>query len=125
MILDCYQCSSCYFEDKKKSSRIDPLTISEPQGKRIFENVLVVFVCVELYDSKEEVEEARSNNETIKRFKGLGEFSPKDLKVFTLDESTRNLIRVSWSDKYEQLFTLMSSASERRKLVLGEWSLED
>jgi hypothetical protein len=58
MILDCYQCSSCYFEDKEKSSRIDPLTISEQQPKRIFRNVLVVFVCVELYDSKQEVEDA-------------------------------------------------------------------
>jgi hypothetical protein len=58
MILDCYQCSSCYFEDKEKSSRIDPLTISPQQPKKIFRNVLVVFVCIELYDSKQEVEDA-------------------------------------------------------------------
>ncbi len=58
MILDCYQCSSCYFEDKEKSSRIDPLTISPQQPRRIFKNVLVVFVCIELYDSKQEVEDA-------------------------------------------------------------------
>jgi len=58
MILDCYQCSSCYFEDKEASSRVDPLTISPPQPKMVFRNVLVVFVCIELYDSKEELEEA-------------------------------------------------------------------
>jgi len=58
MILDCYQCSSCYFEDKEKSSRIDPLTISPQQPKRFFKNVLVVFVCIELYDSKQEMEDA-------------------------------------------------------------------
>ena len=58
MILDCYQCSSCYFEDKEASSRIDPVTISPPQPKRTFKNVLVVFVCIEMYDSKEEVEDA-------------------------------------------------------------------
>jgi len=58
MILDCYQCSSCYFEDKEPSSRVDPLTISPPQPKMVFRNVLVVFVCIELYDSKEELEEA-------------------------------------------------------------------
>lgn len=58
MILDCYQCSSCYFEDKKRSSRIDPVSISPQQPKRVFKNVLVVFVCIELYDSKQEVEEA-------------------------------------------------------------------
>ncbi len=58
MILDCYQCSSCYFEDKEASSRADPSTISAPQPKMVFRNVLVVFVCIELYDSKEELEEA-------------------------------------------------------------------
>jgi len=58
MILDCYQCSSCYFEDKEPSSRIDPSTISPPQPKMVFRNVLVVFVCIELYDSREELEEA-------------------------------------------------------------------
>ena len=58
MILDCYQCSSCYFEDKEPSSRIDPVSISAPQPKMVFRNVLLVFACIELYDSKEEVEEA-------------------------------------------------------------------
>jgi len=58
MILDCHQCSSCYFEDKEPSSRIDDATISLPQPKMVFRNVLVVFVCMELYDSKQELEEA-------------------------------------------------------------------
>jgi len=58
MILDCYQCSSCYFEDKEPSTRIDPSTISPQQPKMVFRNVLVVFVCIEMYDSKEELQEA-------------------------------------------------------------------
>ena len=58
MILDCHQCSSCYFEDREASSRIDSATISPPQPKMVFRNVLVVFVCIELYDGKEEAEEA-------------------------------------------------------------------
>jgi len=58
MILDCYQCSSCYFEDKEPSTRIDPVTISPPQPKTVFRNVLLVFVCMELYDGRQELEEA-------------------------------------------------------------------
>ena len=58
MILDCYQCSSCYFEDREASSRIDSAAISPPQPKMVFRNVLVVFVCIELYDNKEELQEA-------------------------------------------------------------------
>lgn len=68
---------------------------------------------------------ARSKNMSIKRFKGLGEFSPEDLKVFTLDIKTRRLIRVDWSDKYEKLFKLMISSTEKRKLVMGEWSIDE
>lgn len=58
MILDSYQCSSCYFEDKEPSSRIDPSTISPPQPRVSFNDVLVVFVCVERYDGREELEQA-------------------------------------------------------------------
>jgi hypothetical protein len=58
MILDCYQCSSCYFEDREPSSRIDPATISTPQPKMVFGNVLVIFVCIELYDDKQELKQA-------------------------------------------------------------------
>ena len=58
MILDCYQCSSCYFEDKEPSTRIDPSTISASQGRVSFSDVLVVFVCVERYDSRQELGEA-------------------------------------------------------------------
>ncbi|MHC4645859.1 MAG: threonyl-tRNA synthetase editing domain-containing protein [Planctomycetota bacterium] len=58
MILDCHQCSSCYFEDKDPSSRIDPVTVSAPQPKMVFRNVLLVFVCIEMYDGREELEEA-------------------------------------------------------------------
>lgn len=58
MILDCYQCSSCYFEDKEPSSRIDPTTIEPPQPKMVFKDALVVFVCIELYDGKQELKEA-------------------------------------------------------------------
>jgi len=71
MILDCYQCSSCYFEDKEPSSKIDPSTISLPQSKMVFRNVLVVFVCIEMYDSKEELEE------TVEEFSSLSELIGK------------------------------------------------
>lgn len=74
--------------------------------------------------TKEDLIEARSANMPIKRFKGLGEFSPEDLKVFTLDVKTRRLIQVGWSNKYENLFKLMTSSSEKRKLVMGTWDID-
>ncbi len=70
MILECHQCSSCYFEDKEPSSRIDSSTISMPQPKMVFRNVLVVFVCIELYDSKQELEEAAEEFSSISEMIG-------------------------------------------------------
>jgi Archaea-specific editing domain of threonyl-tRNA synthetase len=65
MILDCYQCSSCYFEDREPSSRIDPQTISSPQQKMVFRNVLVIFACIELYDDKQELKQAADEFESL------------------------------------------------------------
>jgi len=58
MILDCYQCSSCYFEDTEPSTKIAPSTIESRQPKRTFKNVLLVFICIELYDDWQEVKQA-------------------------------------------------------------------
>ncbi len=71
MILECYQCSSCYFEDKEPSTRIDPATISPPQPRMAFKDVLVAFVCVELYDDRQEVDEA------VEEFAALAEMLGK------------------------------------------------
>ena len=65
MILDCYQCSSCYFEDKERSSRIDPDTISATQPRMAFRNVLLIFVCIELYDDKQELTQAADEFEML------------------------------------------------------------
>jgi len=71
MILDCYQCSSCYFEDREPSTRIDPDTISAPQSRTVFNDVLVVFVCIELYDDRRELDEA------VEEFAALAELLGK------------------------------------------------
>jgi hypothetical protein len=70
MILDCYQCSSCYFEDKERSSRIDPATISAQQPRMVFKNVLVIFVCIELYDDKQELSQAADEFEALSDLTG-------------------------------------------------------
>jgi hypothetical protein len=58
MILECHQCSSCYFEDTEPSTRIDSEVIESGQRRLVFQDVVVAFVCVELYDCVEEVHSA-------------------------------------------------------------------
>ena len=71
MILECYQCSSCYFEDKRASTRIEPETISPAQPRMEFANVMLVFICIEMYDGLEEL------NEAVAEFSSLAELIGK------------------------------------------------
>jgi DNA gyrase subunit B len=75
--------------------------------------------------NEEELEKARNDKKHIRRFKGLGEYSDLELHKFILNEKERKLIQVEWSDNIDKIFELVSSSVERRKLALGEWSLEN
>jgi DNA gyrase subunit B len=67
--------------------------------------------------NEKQLEKAREKNRTIQRYKGLGEMNPRQLKISLLDEPTRHLLNVAYSDKIEDLVKLFSSATEKRKLV--------
>lgn len=66
--------------------------------------------------TKEELEEARKNKETITRYKGLGEFNPNQLKIFALG-ANRKLTKVNPPKKIDDIFSLFSNVSEKRKLL--------
>lgn len=76
--------------------------------------------------TNDEVEIARKNNKHILRIKGLGEFDPVDLKELVLNPKVRKLVKIKWSDSYEQIFNLLSNkgADERKLLALDKWKLE-
>jgi DNA gyrase subunit B len=65
----------------------------------------------------EELKKAREDKRQIQRYKGLGEMNPSQLKVCLLDEQTRNLMAVSYSENIDDLIKLFSSPDEKRKLV--------
>jgi DNA gyrase/topoisomerase IV subunit B len=67
--------------------------------------------------NEEQLEKARADGRNITRFKGLGELSPKQLKVCLLDVKTRNLVPIKYSTDMPALIKLFSSAEEKRKLV--------
>jgi len=69
--------------------------------------------------TEKELETARKKGKQITRFKGLGELSPHQLKICLLDEGTRHLTPVSYSENIDDLIKLFSSAEEKRKLVGG------
>jgi len=70
--------------------------------------------------SEEELEKARKNDRTIQRYKGLGEMNPDQLKISLLDEKTRRLMPISYSENMAYLIKLFSSAEEKRKLVTSD-----
>jgi DNA gyrase/topoisomerase IV subunit B len=67
--------------------------------------------------TEDELEKARNKGRKITRFKGLGELSPHQLKICLLDESTRNLMQIQYSNDMDKLIKLFSSAEEKRRLV--------
>lgn len=70
----------------------------------------------------EELEEARSKNVKIRRFKGLGEFNPEELEKFILNPTERKLIQIKWDeDIFESLKNLFKSPRAKRQLVSGTW----
>jgi DNA gyrase/topoisomerase IV subunit B len=71
-----------------------------------------------LWDEKQ-LEKAREAGKTIQRFKGLGEMQPSQLRISLLDEATRHLIPITYSENMDDLINLFSSAQEKRKLVGG------
>jgi DNA gyrase/topoisomerase IV subunit B len=67
--------------------------------------------------NEEELEKARKHGKNIQRFKGLGEMQPEQLKISLLDEATRHLMPVTYSENMDDLIKLFSSATEKRRLV--------
>ena len=61
---------------------------------------------------------AREKGRNIQRYKGLGEMNPSQLKICLLDEGTRNLTQIKYTDDVNALVKLFSSAEEKRKLVV-------
>lgn len=73
--------------------------------------------------TEKDLSDAKKSGKTIRRFKGLGEYSNIELKKFILNSKERKLIQLEWYDDVNKLLELLSSEVERRKLALGEWSL--
>jgi len=69
----------------------------------------------------EELEKAIKDNRKITRYKGLGELNTSDLKTCLLDNKTRKLFKVQWTDKLDKLVSLLNNVADKRKLLKGNF----
>ena len=67
--------------------------------------------------SEEDVQKAVDDKRNISRFKGLGELSPHQLKFCLIDEKTRRLIPVTYTNNLAKLTKLFSNVESKRKLL--------
>jgi len=73
--------------------------------------------------SKEELDKAVSENKPIIRAKGLGEFNPEQLKIFSTDQKTRKLYQVKYTANLEKLSKLFSDVNTKRELLEGKFKI--
>jgi len=71
--------------------------------------------------SQEELDKAIADGRKITRYKGLGELNTSDLKTCLLDENSRKLFKVQWTDKLDKLVSLLNNVSDKRKLLKNEF----
>jgi len=67
----------------------------------------------------EELTNARKNNRNITRLKGLGELDEWQLKICCIDEKTRRLEKVSFSEDIDKIVQLFSDVNIKRELLKG------
>ena len=65
----------------------------------------------------ESLEAARVEKRNITRFKGLGELNPDQLKICLINEDTRKLIPVTWSNDLQKIVNLFLSSAEKLRLM--------
>ena len=65
----------------------------------------------------EEVTKARSEKEPLIRIKGMGELNPWQLKICCLDEKTRRLQRIEFTEDIDKIVQLFSDVTYKRELL--------
>ena len=75
---------------------------------------------IPLWDQKS-FDKACKDNRKITRYKGLGELNISDLKTCLLDDKTRKIVQVQWTDKLDKLVSLMGNVSDKRLLLTGDF----
>ena len=70
--------------------------------------------------TEKELEEARKRKEYIIRLKGLGQLNPWQLKICTIDEKTRKLVKVNFTKDLNEMMKLFSDVNAKRLLLKND-----
>jgi DNA gyrase/topoisomerase IV subunit B len=70
--------------------------------------------------TEEELKESRDKNRHITYFKGLGEMSPQQLKICLMDEKTRRLIKLEYTNNQNELIKIFTDVEAKRDLLKGK-----
>ena len=70
--------------------------------------------------TEQDLTKAKAKNESISRFKGLGELSPWQIKICLLDPTLRKLTKVEYSKDLNNIMKLFQDVNAKRDLLKGE-----
>ncbi len=78
---------------------------------------------IPIYDDEDLQKKKKEYPNNIIRIKGLGELSPNQLKICAIDEKTRKLVKVNFSDNMKKLNDLFMNADTKKLLVDGKFEI--
>lgn len=67
--------------------------------------------------TEEELTNARNNKDNVLRIKGTGELNSWQLKICCLDEKTRKLLKVKYTNNLTKIMELFSNVNKKRELL--------
>ena len=74
--------------------------------------------------TEEEHKKAFDLKQPITYYKGLGEMNSSDIEICIIDNKTRRLTQIKYSQNFEKLLNLFISVDEKRKLLVGDWRID-
>lgn len=70
--------------------------------------------------NKKEVEDAQKRKDPVGRFKGIGELNPWQLRICAIDEDTRRLIKIEYTENFDAILDYFKDVQKRRDLLIDE-----